>query len=112
MKAEDFGNLEASLMLCIGARVMLTDNLWQEVGLCNGSIGYVVDIIYLPGQKPTDLPSFVLVQFDSYEGPVYCKADGTQMPKVVPIPCVTHQFKDATKGGSGGHSQNYLTRTQ
>ncbi|KJK85038.1 hypothetical protein H633G_11133 [Metarhizium anisopliae BRIP 53284] len=33
------GNLAKQIPICIGARLMLTCNLWQPVGLCNGARG-------------------------------------------------------------------------
>ncbi|KJZ68211.1 hypothetical protein HIM_12398 [Hirsutella minnesotensis 3608] len=38
------GNLAKQIPVCIGARLMLTSNLWQPVGLCNGARGTVYDI--------------------------------------------------------------------
>ena len=34
-KSDDAGGLDAVIVLACGAAVMLTSNLWQEVGLCN-----------------------------------------------------------------------------
>jgi hypothetical protein len=37
-------------------------NLWLEAGVCNGSIGHIVDIIYHEGEKsPQNQPACILV---------------------------------------------------
>ena len=67
---DDMGGLYPKLFLSEGARVMLTRNIWTEVGLCNGSIGTVFDIIYNENTFPPSMPITVIVEFDKgYEGP-------------------------------------------
>ena len=70
LQADDIGSLQPTLLLTKGARVMLTRNLWTDVGLCNGTMGTVIDIIYSEGSGPPALPIAAIVQFDdSYIGP-------------------------------------------
>ncbi|KAK3909623.1 ATP-dependent DNA helicase [Frankliniella fusca] len=68
------GNLKEDedhdLYLCKGAQIMLRKNVWTEMGLVNGSIGEIVDIIYDPDSTPQeDPPSVLICKFDSYNGP-------------------------------------------
>ena len=72
--ADDAGGLEAVVFLAKSARVMLTSNLWVDVGLVNGAMGTVRAICYRTGGPP-DLPIAVMVQFDRYSGPTF--PDGT-----------------------------------
>ena len=70
LSADDMGGLEPIVYLSKGAKVMLTINLWTDVGLCNGALGTVLDFVYADGQQPPCLPICVLVQFDDeYKGP-------------------------------------------
>lgn len=68
--ADDAGGLEKALCLARSARVMLTSNLWIEVGLVNGSMGTVHAICYQSGGPPHH-PLSVMVLFDSYSGPTF-----------------------------------------
>ena len=72
--ADDAGGLEAIICLANLARVMLTSNLWVDVGLVNGAMGTVQAICYQSGGPP-DLPVAVMVHFDNYSGPTL--HDGT-----------------------------------
>ena len=84
ISAEEMFNLQPKLLIATGARVMLTTNMWPSVGLCNGSTGTVVDIIYETDHQPPLLPIAVVVKFDKYSGPSM-----TNMPCCVPIPPIT-----------------------
>lgn len=51
---------------------MLTENIWTEMGLVNGSLGTLVDIVWKPDSNWQTQPPFaLLVQFDGYEGPCF-----------------------------------------
>lgn len=66
---QEMNGLEPTLLISKDSLVMLTMNLWPSVGLCNGSTGTVMDIIYTTPHKPPDLPVAVIVKFDNYIGP-------------------------------------------
>jgi ATP-dependent DNA helicase PIF1 len=64
--------LEPHLCICLGARVMLTDNIWVENGLVNGSMGTVRDIVWNEGQDPIkDMPTAIMVEVNDYDGPKF-----------------------------------------
>ena len=83
--ADDAGGLEAVTCLATSARVMLTSNLWVDVGLVNGAMGTIqaifygamgtIQAIFYRAGGPLDLPIAVMVRFDSYSGPTF--PDGT-----------------------------------
>jgi len=85
---DEADGLEPQLCICLGARVMLTDNIWVENGLVNGSMGTVRDIVWNEGQDPTkDMPVAIMVEVDDYDGP---KFPGTNY---IPIFPVTRRFE-------------------
>jgi len=55
--------------------MMLSANLWVDMGFVNGAIGTVHNICYREGTAPPDLPVAVTVHFDNYSGPTL--PDGT-----------------------------------
>jgi len=70
---EDFKGLESHLLLCVGARVLLTSNLWVEAGLMNGALGTVRGFIWPEGgdphaaKKELRAPACVVVEFDDID---------------------------------------------
>ena len=88
-------SLPDKIILCEGAKIRLTDNLWTEAGLTNGSVGQVYKIIYGPGERPPMLPRAILVTFEGYIGPTFPNKDNVQ--KLVPIVPVTHSWKQNRK---------------
>ena len=67
-EAKKTGDSEAGLPLTVpvakGAAVVLTDNIWPEMGLMNGSKGTVTHIVFQEGTKPENsLPAFIIVAF-------------------------------------------------
>ena len=90
--SDDAGGLEPVIFLAREAAVMLTCNLWQEVGLCNGASGVVHDLIFHPERPPPCLPIAALVDFPHYTGPPFLHTH----PQIVPIP--PHLFEWETEG--------------
>ena len=88
--SDDAGGLEPVICIAHGARVMLSANLWVEVGLVNDALGTVEAICYEGDQQPPDLPIAVTVKFDSYSGPTL--PDGT-----VPITPLRRTWFSTTK---------------
>ena len=67
LEADLAGVLLSYLLLLIGARVMITKNLWVQAGIVNGLIGTIRGIVM--GEWPWELPACVLVELDHYLGP-------------------------------------------
>ena len=82
-------NLAAMLHVTVGARIMLTSNLWTERGLVNGSTGEVVNFDWEADKDPlTTMPYVILVRFDEYQGPPFPGCP----PGTLPIFPATRQF--------------------
>ena len=89
---DEMAGLEPCVFLKKGAQVMLTMNLWTDVGLCNAATGTVIDFIYADNHQPPDLPKAVIVKFDNYKGPSISKSISSCVP-ICPI-TVTSQSLD------------------
>ena len=71
VKTDEEGGLDSEVFHAEGAAVMLTSNLSQDVGLCNGASGIVQSVLYPPNKGPPSLPIAVLVHFPHYTGPAF-----------------------------------------
>ena len=76
--------LDMVVLLAVGQQVMLTTNLWVEVGLVNGALGKVVSILYNTATTPPMLPLFVVVDFVNYKGPPWDASNPTYIP-ILPL---------------------------
>ena len=62
---------------------MLSRDFWTEKGLCNGSMGTILDIIYMRDDKPPALPVAIMIQFDNtYTGPSFCSDKAGCVPVI------------------------------
>ena len=97
--AELAQGLDRGVFLARGARVMLTGNVWSEVGLVNGIRGDVVDIVWAHGEKTPALPDFVVMRLEGYTEPVW-STDSPQEGCVLIAPFATSW---STTGDDRGH---------
>ncbi|MCP4861774.1 MAG: AAA family ATPase, partial [Planctomycetes bacterium] len=71
LDSDDFRGLEANLLMCEEARVLLTENLWPEAGLMNGALGNLKGYMWPAGGDPNSSdsrlrsPLCLLVEFDN-----------------------------------------------
>ena len=87
------GGLYSVIFLAPQAQVMLTVNLWQEAGLCNGAAGTVHQLLFAEGQAPPYLPIAVLVDFVNYNGLPFFN----DRPNCLPIPPILSEWNSAGK---------------
>ena len=90
--SENFSGLKSTIHLTIGARIMITSNLWVGAGLINGAQGIVSDIVFHEDHEVNPSPHYILVEMDEYKGPRLFEDEDKR--NWVPIFVVTrrHQF--------------------
>lgn len=71
--------IPASTNLAIGAPVVLTVNLEQAAGLCNGTRGTIHDFMFKPG---SDIPIVLVRVTDKYRGPSFLEHEANIVPVV------------------------------
>jgi hypothetical protein len=74
VKSHFDNNIIASNFICRGTKVAIQGrNFCPAIGLHNGAVGTVEEIIYAPGTSPNngDLPRYVVVNLPSYIGPAW-----------------------------------------
>ena len=87
------GELPRQVPVAKGAAVVLTDNLWPDMGLINGSKGTVTHIVFQEGMHPGNgMPHFIVVAFPDYLGPPFLP----DHPGTVPIFPRTAEWKVGT----------------
>jgi ATP-dependent DNA helicase PIF1 len=92
--ADKSQGLSNVLYLSKGARIVLTNNIWAEAKLVNGSRGTVRYIIYEDGKlPPNDQPALIICQFPDYIGPSYLQTE----EKMVPIVPMTRNWFEKNK---------------
>lgn len=64
---------------------MLKVNLWTEVGLVNGSVGTVQEILFEENQHPLSLLIAILVEFNRYTGPAITTVEDKRLVPILPI---------------------------
>ena len=74
------GGLHKVVSLCVGASVMITQNLWTEQGIVNGASGRVVDFIQEDGECTA-----VIVDVPKYRGPCFCGTSAPERRTWIPI---------------------------
>lgn len=82
LSSDQGGELSPYLLLSIGARVMITKNLWVRAGIVNGSIGILRGILLNTEQVQHDFPLCLLVELHQYCGPLFIPSH----PKIIPVP--------------------------
>ena len=97
--AELAQGLHRDVFLVQGAKVMLTRNLWSEVGLVNGIRVDVVDIVWAHGEKAPALPEFVVLRLEGYTGPIW--SSDPRYEGCVPI--APFEMSWSTTGDDRGH---------
>jgi ATP-dependent DNA helicase PIF1 len=70
LTSDHYQNLENTIQICRGARVMVTANLWVDRGIMNGAFGTVRHIIYDSNSVENNMPNAIVLEMDqNYTGP-------------------------------------------
>ena len=107
-RADMAHGLENSLHLAVGAQVLMSKNVCQPAGLCNGATGVVKDLVYEPGVVAPGLPKFVWVDFgEQYTGRTFFEGNDDRRGWVPVHPTTATWWTPK----SSGHGYDEHTRT-
>jgi ATP-dependent exoDNAse (exonuclease V) alpha subunit len=68
---DNFMGLTQSLYFCLNAQVILTNNVWTNSDLTNGSKGIIRDIIFRMEARQHEMPMAIIVEVENYSGPQF-----------------------------------------
>jgi hypothetical protein len=109
MSSSSFMGLHTFLFLSVFAKIVMTSNVCQPAGLCNGATGIVMDIVYEEGQSAPKLPKFVWVNFGAkYKGPSFLPDDESRKGWVPVHPFTATEWTHTSSGGYQEHSRTML----
>ena len=106
--SSDEVGLKKTVWVCVGARVMLTANIWTKAGLVNGTMGEIVAIYWGGGTMATQdgMPEAILVRFPEYSGPRFPGLPtDAEWDNVLPITPKTIFFKKSSKSCTVARTQ-------
>ena len=96
------------MYICVGAKVVLTKN-YLQVGLSNGSMGIVRELIYDADKPAPGLPKLVFVDFGAeYTGNSFFTNDETRKGRFL-IYLVMNKCYTVNRRGSDGYAENSRT---
>ena len=105
-----FGYLASALYVSVDSKVVMTSNICQPAGLCNGSVGIVKDIVYDLDKTAPSLPRFIWVDFgETYTGPSFFPDDQPDRKGWVPVHPTVATDWSASSSSRSGYTEN--TRT-
>jgi len=111
MGSSVFMGLVSVLFLAVFAKVVLTSNVCQPAGLCNGATGKIMDIVYEEGTQAPAMPKYVWVDFgNQYKGPSFfpnCEERRGWVP-VHPMTAREVTFDRGSEGNFKEHSRKML----
>lgn len=84
MTYNDARGLAPTLTLCVGSTIMLTQNLWTQKGLVNGTPGIVMDMVWMDLLDVHNMPTLMFVEMKSYTGHTLWRT--IEGVSIVPIP--------------------------
>ena len=101
----DANRIQSRLYLSIGSKVLLTRNVWHQVGLCNEACGIVRDIIFKPDAPPPSLAECIIVDFvEGYNGPSFFPLENEQKSWIPMFPVTSDWSTVSPHGESTRHS--------
>src|SRR5438477_2994460 len=75
-------------------KVMLTKNIWQPMGLYNGSLGMIKALLFTDSVQQPALLMCVFVEFDDYIGPTIVR--GQRIVPIIPDTAVFNPQSEKT----------------